>query len=55
LKCASLAAHLRLTTHEIAHFANDTDYSITNDGWLNALPVSGNPAPPVAAALLRSS
>jgi hypothetical protein len=31
LKCASLAAHLPLTTLEIAHFANDTD-STTNGG-----------------------
>lgn len=53
LKAASLAVGLNLTSNEIAHFATDADYRISGDGWLNTLPVSGNPTAPVAAALLK--
>ncbi|HEY3132260.1 MAG TPA: neuraminidase-like domain-containing protein [Acidobacteriota bacterium] len=53
LKTTSLAAALRLTGNEIAHFATDSDYQVNGDGWLNALAVSGDPMPSTAAALLR--
>ena len=53
LKATSLAAGLGLTTNEIAHMAIDSDYLILNDGWLNALPVSGDPGANIATALLK--
>jgi Neuraminidase-like domain/Putative peptidoglycan binding domain len=53
LKMASLAVGLGLTISEISHFATDPDYQIASDGWLNALPVAGDPAPATAAALLK--
>src|SRR5262249_33323558 len=53
LKAASLAAGLGLPAGEIAHFAVDPDYSVSGDGWLNALPVSGAPDTPAAVALLK--
>jgi hypothetical protein len=53
LKGTSLAAGLGLTANEIAHFAIDSDYSILGDGWLNALPVSGDPVANAATALLK--
>jgi hypothetical protein len=42
LKVASLAKGLSLTANEMAHFATDADHLIAGDGWLNALPVSGD-------------
>jgi len=53
LKATSLAAGFDLTVNEITHFAIDSDYSIFGDGWLNALPVSGDPVASVANALLK--
>ncbi|HEY9431906.1 MAG TPA: neuraminidase-like domain-containing protein [Blastocatellia bacterium] len=53
LKATSLAAGLGLTTNEIAHLAIDSDYLILNDGWLNALPASGDPDANIATALLK--
>jgi hypothetical protein len=53
LKVASLATALRLTANELAFFATHSDYQINADGWLNALTVSGDPAPAIAAALLK--
>jgi hypothetical protein len=53
LKAVSLAEGHNLTANEIAHFATDADYQISGDGWLNVLPVSGDPTAPVAAALLK--
>jgi hypothetical protein len=63
-KAAALADGLHLTAGELAHFATDPDYLIAlpkapadtkveKDGWLNVLPVSGDPAPEVAVALLQ--
>jgi hypothetical protein len=52
LKAASLASGLRLTAGEIAHLATDPAYRINGDGWLNALPVSGDPALALAKSLL---
>ena len=43
LKLASLATGLKLTGNEIAYFAEDPTTEIGGQGWLNALPVSGNP------------
>ncbi|MGH9751588.1 MAG: neuraminidase-like domain-containing protein, partial [Blastocatellia bacterium] len=53
LKAASLAVGLGLTVNEIAYFATSPDYPVSGDGWLNALPVSGDPAAPTAVALLK--
>ncbi len=53
LKAASLATGLSLTANEIGYFATHSDYQIDGDGWLNALSVSGNPAPSTAPALLK--
>jgi hypothetical protein len=52
LKATALAAGLRLSAREIAHFATHADYRIGGDGWLNALPVIGNAAHPTEIALL---
>ncbi|HEY0377591.1 MAG TPA: neuraminidase-like domain-containing protein [Pyrinomonadaceae bacterium] len=53
LKAASLAQGLRLSAVELARFATDADYQIAGVGWLNALAVTGDPAPSTAAALLK--
>src|SRR5262249_33534156 len=53
LKSASLAQALHLTGGEISAFATHTDYQIAGDGWFNVLPVRGEAAPAVSAALLR--
>ncbi|HSH81375.1 MAG TPA: neuraminidase-like domain-containing protein [Herpetosiphonaceae bacterium] len=53
LKVASLATGIGLATDELAYFATHPDYQIAGDGWLNALPVSGNPAAAVASAVLK--
>lgn len=52
LKATSLAVSLSLTANEMAHFATDSAYQIGGEGWLNALPVRGDPTGPTAAALL---
>jgi hypothetical protein len=51
LKTASLAAQLHLTANELVHFATALRYAIGGDGWLNALPVSGDPSTATAVAL----
>ncbi|HXA84465.1 MAG TPA: neuraminidase-like domain-containing protein [Candidatus Dormibacteraeota bacterium] len=53
LKATSLATTLLISADELVRFANDADYQVNADGWLNALPVSGDPIPATAAALLR--
>jgi len=53
LKATSLAAGLLITANELVRFATDTDYQVAGDGWLNALPVDGDPSPAAAAALLQ--
>ncbi len=53
LKAAALADGLHLTANELAHFAIDADDCIAGDGWLNALPVSGDSTPATAVALLQ--
>jgi hypothetical protein len=52
MKAASLATGLKLSAAEIAHFATDADYRIGGDGWLNLLPVAGDPAVATAVGLL---
>jgi Neuraminidase-like domain/Putative peptidoglycan binding domain len=52
LKTMALASGLGVTANEIAYFAIDPTYRISGDGWLNALSVSGDPAPLAAAGLL---
>jgi hypothetical protein len=53
LKVTSLAAGLSITANELVRFAVDPDYQINGDGWLNALPAGGDPAPLTAAGLLK--
>lgn len=53
LKAAALADGLHLTAVELAHFATNADDLIAGDGWLNALPVSGDPVAATAVALLQ--
>ncbi|MGJ0506828.1 MAG: neuraminidase-like domain-containing protein [Methylocystis sp.] len=52
MKAASLATGLKLSAAEIAHFATDPDYRIAGEGWLNLLPVSGDPLAATAVGLL---
>jgi peptidoglycan hydrolase-like protein with peptidoglycan-binding domain len=51
LKAAALATALKLTARETAHLAAHADYRVAGQGWLNALPVSGDPAAATAQAL----
>ncbi len=53
LKAASLATSLGLTANEMAYLATHSDYHINANGWLNALPVSGDPSATTAVALLK--
>ncbi len=53
LKSASIAKGLGLTANELAFFATHPDYQVDSDGWLNALPVNGDPAQATAFALLK--
>lgn len=50
-KAASLANALKLTAKEFAYLAADAAYRIGGQGWLNALPVTGQPDDPTAEAL----
>ena len=54
LKSASLAAALRLTANEIAHFAKSPDYQIDAQSWLNHLLVTGSPSLATSIALLNA-
>lgn len=51
-KAASLLRGLGVTANELAHFATDPDHQVAGEGWLNVLPVTGDPSPAVAGALL---
>lgn len=53
LKVASLAVGLNVTANELAFLGAQADYAIAGEGWLNALPTSGDPAPATASALLK--
>jgi hypothetical protein len=53
LKVASLASGLGMSAGTITFFATRPEYRLDADGWLNALAVSGDPAPGAAAALLK--
>lgn len=54
LKVTSLATALKLTANEIAYFAAQTHYQINSQGWLNSLPVAGNPDSATSTALLTA-
>jgi Neuraminidase-like domain/Salmonella virulence plasmid 28.1kDa A protein len=53
LKGASLAAALSLTEEELSHLATRHEYEVDGEPWLNALVVTGTPAKPIAAALVK--
>lgn len=53
LKVAALATALKLTADELAYFSIQPDYTISSDGWLNTLPVIGDPDNATATALLK--
>lgn len=50
-KAASLASALKLTAGELAHLGAHSDYQIGGDGWLNILPVTGQPDTRTGTAL----
>jgi hypothetical protein len=54
LKAAALAAALKLTAAETACLAAHADYQIGGVGWLNALPVAGDPNAATASALFSA-
>ena len=53
-KAVSLASALKLTANELAYLASHTDYHVNGQGWLNSLPVVGNPDDPTSLALFTS-
>lgn len=54
LKAASLATSLKLTATETAYFASHADYQIDGQGWLNSVPVTGNPDNTTSKELLKA-
>ncbi|MBF6650643.1 neuraminidase-like domain-containing protein [Methylobacter sp. BlB1] len=54
LKAVSLAEALKLTASETVHFASHSDYRIVDQGWLNNLPVTGDPDNATSTALLKA-
>lgn len=53
LKTVSTMTSLSLVSDELIWFATNPAYQIAGDGWLNALPVSGDPTLPLGAVLLK--
>lgn len=51
LKATSLATTLALTANEIAYLATNGDFQVNGQGWLNTLPVIGQPDMPTSASL----
>jgi hypothetical protein len=47
-KAATLAGVLKLSPAELAHLAADADLAVGGEGWLNQLPITGDPADPGA-------
>ncbi|PTQ91460.1 PA14 domain-containing protein [Nitrosomonas nitrosa] len=54
LKAVSLAEALKLTASETVHFASHSAYRIADQGWLNNLPVTGDPDNATSTALLKA-
>lgn len=54
LKAVSLAEALKLTASETVYFASHGAYRIADQGWLNSLPVMGNPDNAMSTALLKA-
>jgi ABC toxin-like protein/neuraminidase-like protein/putative peptidoglycan binding protein/virulence plasmid A protein len=54
-KAATLAAALKLSAAETAYLASHADYRIAGDGWLNALPVTADSTPEMAAGLFTAA
>ena len=53
MKTAALLTALGLQADELIYFATSADYRIAGDGWLNVIPVNGDPTPAVGSALVR--
>jgi hypothetical protein len=53
-KSVSLASAFKLTPGELAHLAAHADYRIGGHGWLNKLPVAGDPDGATSLALFTS-
>jgi len=53
MKTVTLLTMLSLETDELIYFAVSADYRIGGDGWLNVIPVAGDPTPAVGAALVK--
>jgi hypothetical protein len=53
MKTAALTTAFNLAPNELIYFANNADYQILGDGWLNVLPVEGDPTIATGAALVK--
>lgn len=53
MKTAALLTALSFEADELIYFATSADYQIGGDGWLNVVPVHGDPALAVGAALVK--
>jgi peptidoglycan hydrolase-like protein with peptidoglycan-binding domain len=53
MKTATLLTALNLEADELIWFATSPDYQIAGDGWLNVIPVDGDPTLAVGAALVK--
>ena len=51
LKTSTLATALKLTPTEITHLCSRAEYGVGGQGWLNSLPVAGNPDEATSVAL----
>lgn len=54
LKTVALATRLKLTSAEIRYFATRPEYQIGGKGWLNGLPVFGDPQLGTSSALFNA-
>lgn len=53
MKTAALMTALNLEADELIYFAAGADYQIGGDGWLNVIPVRGDPTSAVGTALVK--